>query len=277
MLAVALSCAPDYPFYSVCQAIGDHDPTGVAGPITVHIVASLGIFLIIYVIGRFVRRSADSAMRRAGTDPQVRTLLHNVTTVVVYTAAVLSAIVVAGVNVAVLLTAAGVSTVAIGFAFQDILRNVLAGIWLLLERPFRLGDSISVVEQSGIVQNITLRTTTLKTGDGRLAVLPNLTAFSNPVVNASTYRVRQFTVNARMPENADLEAALREARSALQEVDALAARPAPSVTPRLDGEILVLHCTYWVDQTEHDAYAVAAEVARRVWKVARDARAAPGA
>ena len=277
MLAAALSCGPDYPFYSFCQAISDHDPTGVAGPITVHIVASLGIFIIIYVIGRFVRRSADSAMRRSGTDPQVRTLLHNVTTVVVYTAAVLSAIVVGGVNVAVLLTAAGVSTVAIGLAFQDILRNVLAGIWLLLERPFRLGDSITVVDQAGTVQNITLRTTTLKTGDGRLAVLPNLTAFSNPVVNASTYRLRQFAVSVSLPDGADLETVLREARGALQEIGALADRPAPSVTPRLEGEILVLHCTYWIDQTEHEADSVAAEVARRVWGVARESGTRPGA
>ena len=268
MLAATLTCAPDYPFYSFCQAISDHDPTGVAGPVTVHAVASIGTFLIIYIIGRFVRRMADSAMRRAGTDPQVRTLLHNVTTVVVYTAAVLSAIVVGGVNVAVMLTAAGVSTVAIGLAFQDILRNILAGIWLLLERPFRLGDNIAVLDQAGTVQNITLRTTTLKTGDGRLAVLPNLTAFSNPVVNASTYRLRQFTVSVRMPEGADLETVIREARTALQEMDELADRPAPAVTPQLDGEILLLHCTYWLDQTEHDADAIAAEVTRRVWKVA---------
>ena len=273
MLAAPLTCAPDYLFYSFCQAISDHDPTGVAGPVTVHFVASVGTFLLIYIIGRFVRRMADSAMRRAGTDPQVRTLLHNVTTVVVYAAAVLTAIVVGGVNVAVMLTAAGVSTVAIGLAFQDILRNILAGIWLLLERPFRLGDSITVVDQAGTVQNITLRTTTLKTGDGRLAVLPNLTAFSNPVVNASTYRLRRFTVNVRLPEGADIEAVMREARAALQEIDSLADRPEPAVTPQLDGEFLLLLCTYWIDQGEHDADAVAAEVARRVWKAAQAAAA----
>jgi len=86
-----------------------------------------------------LRRLADRGLQRTTTDRQVRTLVHNVLTVVTYVIAVLSAVVVGGVNVAVLLTVAGLGTVAIGLALQDILRNILAGIWLLLEHPFLLG------------------------------------------------------------------------------------------------------------------------------------------
>lgn len=264
-----VTCQPDFLFYGLCKAISDHDPTGVAGPVVVHGIAAIATFLVVYILGRLVRRISDSAMIRAGTDIQVRTLLHNVTTVVTYTAALLTALVVAGVNVAVMLTAAGVTTVAIGLAFQDILRNVLAGIWLLLERPFRLGDTITVQDQSGVVQDITLRTTTLKTGDGRLAVVPNLTAFTNTVVNASRFQLRQFTVRVRVDADADLEGRIRAARVQLEGIAALADRPTPSVSPQLDGDVLLLRCTYWVDQTAHDADAVAAEVARRVWHATR--------
>lgn len=269
----AVTCQPDFLFYDLCRLISDHDPTGVAGPVAVHGIGAVGTFAVVYIAGRLVRRLADGAMTRAGTDVQVKTLLHNVTTAVTYLAALLTALVVAGVNIAVMLTAAGVTTVAIGLAFQDILRNVLAGIWLLLERPFRLGDNITVQGQSGVVQNITLRTTTLKTGDGRLAVVPNLTAFTNTVVNASTFQLRQFTVGVRLPADSDLEHLLRAAGAALADSTALADRPAPSVSPQLDGEALLLSCRYWVDQTSHDADAVAADVARRVWKATR---AAPG-
>lgn len=267
-----VTCQPDFLFYGLCRLISDHDPTGVAGPVTVHAVAAVGTFLVVYIAGRVVRRLADTAMSRAGTDVQVKTLLHNVTTAVTYMAALLSGLVVAGVNIAVMLTAAGVTTVAIGLAFQDILRNVLAGIWLLLERPFRLGDNITVQDQSGVVQNITLRTTTLKTGDGRLAVVPNLTAFTNTVVNASTFQLRQFTVAVRVPDGSDLEGLIRAAGNALKDSKALADRPAPSVSPQLDGDALMLSCRYWVDQTSHDPSAVAADVARRVWKATRAAQ-----
>src|SRR6202051_5276970 len=113
---------------------------------------------------------------------QVCTLVRNLITVTTYVVAVISALVVYGVNVAVILTAAGVGTVAIGLAFQDLLRNVLAGIWLVLEQPFRLGDTITVMDQSGAVQNITLRTTTLPTGVGELAILPTLPVFTGFVI-----------------------------------------------------------------------------------------------
>lgn len=268
----AVTCQPDFLFYGLCRLIGDHDPTGVAGPVVVHAIGAIGTFLVVYIAGRVVRRLADSAMARGGTDVQVKTLLHNVTTIVTYVAALLSGLVVAGVNIAVMLTAAGVSTVAIGLAFQDILRNVLAGIWLLLEHPFRLGDNITVQDQSGLVQDITLRTTTLKTYDGRLAVVPNLTVFSTTVVNASSFQLRQFTVGVRMPADSDLEGLVRAATAALKDTAALVDRPAPSVSPQLDGEALLLSCRYWVDQTSHDPDAVAADVARRVWEATHTAQ-----
>ncbi|HEX6538984.1 MAG TPA: mechanosensitive ion channel domain-containing protein [Candidatus Dormibacteraeota bacterium] len=260
-----VTCQPDFIFYDLCRAISAHDPTGFAGPVTSHAIGAIGSFLLVYLVGRLLRRAADAALVRGKADRQVRTLLHNVMTAVIYLAAVLTAVVVAGVNIAVLLTAAGVSTVAIGLAFQDILRNILAGIWLLLERPFRLGDNITVSEQSGVVQTITLRTTTLKTADGRLAVVPNLTAFTNPVLNASTFQLRRFAVSVRIGEDADLESVLRAARTALQKAPDLASRPAPAVSPQLDGEFLLVRCTYWMDQASHNPDAVAADVVRRVW------------
>ena len=272
----AISCQGDFVFNDLCRVISDHDPTGIAGPVTVHALAAIGTFALVYLAGRVVRRIADAAMTRAHADVQVCTLMHNVTTVVTYTAAVLTSLVVAGVNIAVLLTAAGVTTVAIGLAFQDILRNILAGIWLLLEHPFRLGDNITVSDQSGVVQTITLRTTTLKTADGRLALVPNLTAFSNPVVNASTFQLRQFTVSIRLPDGADLESVIREARSALQQTPAVVGRPVPTVAPLVDGEKMVLRCGYWIDQTSQDADSVAADVVRRVWQAVQPQRKSTG-
>jgi small-conductance mechanosensitive channel len=147
------------------------------------------------------------------------------------------------------------------------LRNILAGIWLLLERPFRLGDNIVVADQAGVVQNITLRTTTLRTGDGSLAVLPNLTAFTNAVVNLSTYDLRQFTVSVRLRTDANLEAAVKAARGAVEANEAVAPAPAPSVLPQIDPpEGPLLHCKYWLDQKAHDPDVVAAGVAQQVWK-----------
>ena len=262
-----LTCDPRTAFDSICRAIGPHDPTGLAGPIVERLIGPIALLVLVYFAGRLIRRFVDAGMRRSGTDVQVRTLVHNVITAVTYVIAVMCAIVAAGVDIALLVTVAGLGTVAIGLALQDVLRNILAGMWLLLEHPFRLGDNITVLDQSGIVQDITLRTTTLRTGDGRLAVLPNLTAFSNPIVNASTYTLRQFTVTVREPIGTDIERALRDARAILAAVPEIAGKPSPSVLPQVDGRAVLLHCRYWVDQTAHDPDAVAATVTQRLWAV----------
>src|SRR5438128_3854327 len=119
MLA-ALTCERTQVFDGVCRAISSHDPTGIAGPVVERLTGSVGIFVAIYLAGRLLRRISQNAARRAGADPQVRTLLHNAITLVIYLAAVLSALFVAGANVSVLITAAGVGTLVIGLAFQDL-------------------------------------------------------------------------------------------------------------------------------------------------------------
>jgi small conductance mechanosensitive channel len=75
----------------------------------------------------------------------------------------------------------GVGTVAIGFAFQNILQNFLAGILLLLQEPFRLGDFISVTGIEGTVHDIQSRATIVSTKDGRRVVIPNAVLFTSPV------------------------------------------------------------------------------------------------
>src|ERR1700747_1188534 len=75
----------------------------------------------------------------------------------------------------------GVGTVAIGFAFQNILQNFLAGILLLLQEPFQLGDFISVTGIEGTVYDIQSRATIVSTKDGRRVVIPNAVLFTSPV------------------------------------------------------------------------------------------------
>ena len=79
----------------------------------------------------------------------------------------------------------GIGSVAVGFAFQNILQNFLAGILLLLQEPFELGDWISVTGIEGRVDDIQTRATIVATKDGRRVVIPNAVLFTSPVSVAS--------------------------------------------------------------------------------------------
>lgn len=85
-----------------------------------------------------------------------------------------------------LITTLGISSVAIGFAFQNILQNFLAGILLLLHEPFQVGDYITVTGFEGEVRAIRGRDTVIETKDGTHVVIPNATLFMNPVVVRDT-------------------------------------------------------------------------------------------
>ncbi|MEA2636981.1 MAG: small conductance mechanosensitive channel [Chloroflexota bacterium] len=267
MIAAVSTCDTSNWFNFVCNSIQSNDQSGLVGPFVEHLISAIAIFIVIYLLGRLTRVVVLWAMGRTKADRQVRTLVRNLITVTTYVVAVITALVVYGVNVAVILTAAGIGTVAVGLAFQDLLRNVLAGIWLLLEQPFRLGDVITVLDQTGAVQNITLRTTTLRTGVGELAILPNLTVFTGIVINSSHYDTRRLSVVVRLPVGADIADVMRRARQAVEQVPGIDEKPGMLFEPILEGEVPLLKCSFWVDQREQDPDAMTAAVAEQLWEL----------
>jgi small conductance mechanosensitive channel len=271
LAASPFACNSQYFFDDVCRTIAGPGNTSLVGSLVERLIGPVVVFILVYCAGRVLRSLIHRAVNRAGGDPQVHALVRNVGSAVIYFFAVVAGLVSAGVNAAFLLTFGGLASLAIGLAFQDVLRNILAGIWLLVERPFRIGDTISVDGQSGTVQTITLRTTAMRTGDGQLAILPNLTVFSGVVVNSSAFGQRRFTVSLRIERDHDLEAAMRAARRELEATKDVAREPHPTVTPQLDGEGILLHCHYWLSYKAIDVDLVNADIARRLWVITEQA------
>jgi small-conductance mechanosensitive channel len=88
-----------------------------------------------------------------------------------------------GIPLTGLLTFLGALSLAITFAIQDVLKNLVAGLYLLYERPFLIGDSIKVKDVSGEVEDIQVRTTVLRAENGQLIVVPNAVLFTEIVIN----------------------------------------------------------------------------------------------
>src|SRR5205823_9981159 len=90
-----------------------------------------------------------------------------------------------------ILTSFSVVGLVIGLSLQDILKNFFAGIWVLVERPFRIGDTIEVTGYTGSVEEISFRTTQLRTADGREVIVPNGTFMTSAVVNLTRFPTRR--------------------------------------------------------------------------------------
>jgi small-conductance mechanosensitive channel len=148
-----------------------------------NIVIGLVIFVVFLIIGSLARSMARRvALRRLahqGVALLMARLVHTGIAVLGFLIAL--SVIAPSFQAADLIKILGVGTVAIGFAFQNILQNFLAGILLLLQEPFRLGDVISVTGIEGNVSDIQARATVVKTKEGRDVIIPNAVIFTNPV------------------------------------------------------------------------------------------------
>src|SRR5256714_2426595 len=149
-----------------------------------------------------------------------------------------------------ILTSFSVVGIVIGLSAQDILKNFFAGIWVLIERPFRIGDSIEVTGYTGMVEGISFRTTQLRTDDGREVIVPNGTFMTSAVVNLTRFPTRRAPPVLVLP--ADQKAITTEdIRAALAKTDGVSPEPPPSVELRgvADGKAQYL-VTFWAANRE---------------------------
>ncbi|WP_071188082.1 mechanosensitive ion channel family protein [Trichormus sp. NMC-1] len=123
----------------------------------------------------------------------------------------------------------GISGVAIGFAFRDILQNFLAGILILLTEPFQLDDQIVFKGFEGTVENIQTRATTIRTYDGRRIVIPNSELFTNSVTVNTAFDNRRLEYDVGIGYGDDIDLAKQLMLDAMLSVNEVLRYPAPDV------------------------------------------------
>ena len=147
---------------------------------------ALVVAVATYLVGRVARRWVDGILLRTRVDRNVAALAGNAVVVAVYVVGATVALSLFGGNWTTVVAALGAATVAVTLALQDILRSFVCGVYLLVERPFAIGDRIRVGEQEGVVRAIEFRTTVLETDTGERVMVPNATVFAGVVTNLST-------------------------------------------------------------------------------------------
>ena len=128
-----------------------------------------------------------------------------------------------------LVSVLGIGGVAIGFAFKDIFQNLLAGILILLRRPFRIGDEITTGGFTGTVEAIETRATFIRTYDGRRVIIPNGDVYTKPVTVISAYDMLRSEYDVGIGYGDDLADGQGVALEAIKRVDGVLADPAPDV------------------------------------------------
>ena len=184
-----------------------------------NLLPALLVALAFWVVLRLSQRALRGALGRSRRiDAGVQQLMLRAARVVVLSLAVVTVLDQVGVNVTAFVAGLGIVGIAIGFAAQDTVQNLIAGVTILLDRPFVVGDNIELHDTFGRVEEITLRTTRVRTLDNQMAILPNANVISDKVINHSMLRALRVLVPFGIAYKESPEAA-RRAVLALAEGD----------------------------------------------------------
>lgn len=149
----------------------------------------------------------------------------------------------------------GIAGVTVGFALQDIARNFVSGILLLVRQPFNIGDAVEVAGHAGTVKEITTRDTVIETWDGIMEIIPNIDVFTNPIVNYSELPLRRRTVTIGLGYGQDVEQAKQIFLQAIRNVEGVQDEPAPEILAEgLGDSAMTLAARFWVNQETHNLF-----------------------
>jgi len=216
-----------------------------------NIVGALLLALLFWALSKVVKRMATTALEKTRISVEARNLLVRFAT---YTVAVIAVLTVAdqlGINITSLIAGAGIAGLALSFAAQDTIANVISGIAIIIDRPFKQGDLISIGgDMRASVTDIRLRTTVLTTLDNETVVVPNKQLAQERVVNYTlTPRIR-----VRVPIGIAYKEDMQSAREALLKTvegdDRLLGNPPPTVLVINLGDSSVnLELRFWTEDS----------------------------
>ena len=244
------------------------------------LIWSLLIVLLAIGIGRTLTRVVTRGIARSRVEINIRTLLGRILSVV--TAIIAFLWILATWNVALTVPATVISVVTVGITFiiQDILRNLAAGIYILIEGPFQIGDTISMDKYIGKVEDVQLRATKIRILSGEQVIVPNAMLFNGIVINNTTFEERLAIIVITMPqEEYDKDEISESILKTIKEVNGVMVKPEPVLSlsavagsfggstgtlTGYSGEIITLTLSFWYPEGQDTIISEAMHALRSV-------------
>lgn len=189
--------------------------------------------LVVFVIGRWaaklVTRLSGRMMERARLDSILTAFLGNILYTVLLMAVVIAALDQLGIQTTSLLAVFGAAGLAIGLALKDSLANFSSGIMLIIFRPFKVGDFIEAAGTSGVVEEVRIFSTIMRTGDNREVIVPNSHIYAGPITNFSARSTRRIDMVFGIGYEDDIRKAKQLIETALAADERILKDPAPLI------------------------------------------------
>ncbi|MGE8540155.1 mechanosensitive ion channel family protein [Acinetobacter sp. ANC 3813] len=233
-----------------------------------YICIALIFFTIFYMLSKLFKLFVRKALaEKSYTKQNLVLVLNRVGSSAIIFIGFLIAMVIAipGFTPGQLMSALGIGSVAIGFAFKDIFQNLLSGILILLGEPFKIGDDIIVSGMEGTVEDIQIRATFLRSPDGRRIVIPNATVYTSPVTVNTAYPRRRCEFIVGIGYEDDVQKAKDIIFNILDRDPTILSQPAFTVNVSALADFSInLNVRWWVNTSETTTSGSISEVQERV-------------
>lgn len=231
------------------------------------LLMALTVLAIFVILARTTRDSVEKLARTALDDSSLANLAGTTVSTVLVVVGLFAAatILFPGLRAGDIVAVLGLSSVAVGFAFKDIFENFLAGVLLLWQRPFVVGDQIEVQDFAGVIEHIDIRSTSLRSYGGELVVIPNSDVYSCAVIVNTDTDARRSTFETGIGYNEDIEEGRQVIVDAVNDCDLVFDDPGPRAVVSGHGDSSVdFKVQYWTKSDRKTETLARDQVATRI-------------
>lgn len=233
----------------------------------------IGVALAIFIVGRWIAKWITRVLRKVMTrshlDDMLVNFLGNIVYMVLLLAVVMAALDHLGIQTTSLLAVFGAAGLAIGLALKDSLANFSSGVMIILFRPFKVGDFVEAGGVAGVVEEVRMFATIMRSGDNREIIIPNGQIYSGTIVNYSARDTRRIDLVFGIGYDDDIARARQIMEEILQQDERILADPAPAVAmAELGASSVDFNVRPWVKTSDY--WAVRADLLEKI-KLAFDA------
>ena len=222
----------------------------------VSFLLNLLVALVIIVIALYLARLLSNIVRRILDHRKIPLGVVQLFSQLTYWAIIVSGGILAlqrFFNITAFIAGLGIAGLTVGLALQDVMKNFVAGVILLVQQPFRVGETIGVKGFDGTITAIDLRATEMRATDGRLVILPNSDLVVNPIINYSRTNQRQVELSLNLPLTSDPDTVKQILMNAGKDIVGFLFQPEPAVAfVNLTNSAMEVKLSFWVDVKKND-------------------------
>lgn len=215
------------------------------------LLAAIVIFIVGLYIASLISKLVDRGLEQREVAPEARKVITQIARWALIVLAVVTALEQVNFDLTAFVAGLGIAGFTIGFALKDISENFVAGLLLLLQRPFELGDVVEIEDFRGRITDVSLRATEMVTMDGHNVLLPNSMVYTNPIYNFTRSALARIAVEVGVAYDSDLDQVRQTALETVASLPDVLDEPEPNVVFHTFGDSSIgLTIFFWIDNRE---------------------------